>query len=75
MGEKRSNSGTVIKSIADETKKVAYLGAAGPYVIMGEKAGADASALVAIALVWFIMCQSLAHFLMVLADKMEVEND
>lgn len=75
MGEKRPKKETVIRSIADEIKKVAYLGAAGPYVIMGDKGAVDGATLVAIALIWFLGCQSIAHFLLALADRLEVEND
>lgn len=72
MGDKRPKNETVIRSIADETKKVAYLGAAGPYVIMGDKGVVAGATLVAIALVSFIMNQSLAHFL---ADRVETNSD
>lgn len=67
----------VTRSIAEEVKKVAYVGAAGPYVLMGEQAKTivGGSTLVAISLVWFIMCQVVAHIFMVLADKMEANDD
>ena len=77
MGSKPDHHGVVIRSIAEEVKKIAYLGAAGPYLVMGDQARTvvGGATLVAIALVWFIMCQAVAHFLMVLAEKAEAQDD
>lgn len=65
---------SVIRSIADETKKVAYLGAAGPYVILGDQVLQETGFIVAIALSWFIICQCVAHLLLALADRMEAAH-
>lgn len=66
----------LILSIAEEAKKVSYLGAAGPYLLFGDQAKTvvGASTLIVIALVWFIMVQLIAHALMALAEKMETND-
>jgi hypothetical protein len=77
MGESPKKEGRVIRSFTEEVKKVAYLGAAGPYLMMGDQAKSivGGSAMVAIALVWFIICQVIAHVFIALADRMEAQND
>jgi hypothetical protein len=37
MEEKQKKTEDVIRSLADEAKKLAYVGSAGPYVILGFK--------------------------------------
>lgn len=66
----------VIKSIAEEFKKVSYLGAAGPYLVFGANARSvvDGATIIVIATVWFIIWQIVAHFLVSLAQKLEVDN-
>lgn len=72
--EKTKKDLTVIRSIAEEIKKVAYLGAAGPYLIMSEKT-VGAATLVVLAIGWFVFCQVTAHVMLSLATKMENENE
>lgn len=76
MEEKPSKKSALIESVAEEIKKVSYLGAAGPYVILGEKDKdvVGGATLLAIALTWFIICQVVAHVLLALARKMEAED-
>lgn len=72
----QKNNIGVVRSISEELKKVAYLGAAGPYLVFGEsaKTAVTGAELLAIAIGWFIICQTIAHFLVSLAEKMEVNN-
>lgn len=67
----------IVRSIAEELKKVAYVGAAGPYVVLGEasKTVVGGATLIAVSLVWFIICQTVAHLLMALDSKMEETKD
>ncbi len=76
MGDKPRKYLELIRSIADEVKKVAYLGAAGPYLIMGDetKSAVGAATLIALAVAWFILCQVVAHVMLSLAVKMENED-
>ncbi len=77
MSEKPKKDRALIRSIADEVKKVAYLGAAGPYLIMGDttKTAVGAATLITIAIAWFVICQVVAHVLLSLAVKMENEDE
>ena len=65
------------RSIADEIKKVAYLGAAGPYLLLGDKAQTvvGGGIMVAIAVVWFIMCQAIAHAMIAAANAGENDDE
>ena len=76
MEEKQKKTEDVIRSIADEAKKLSYIGSAGPYVILGDQAKTvvGASTIVAIAVIWFIIWQFIAHFLLSLAIKVENED-
>ena len=67
----------VVRSIADELKKVSYLGAAGPYLVFGASARTvvDGATIIVIATFWFIIWQTVAHFLVSLAQKMEVDSE
>lgn len=77
MGANPKKRSAIILSVADEVKKVSYLGAAGPYLAFGDdaKTVVGGTSMVAIALVCFILCQVIAHGLMVLANTMEVQDD
>jgi len=77
MAEKPKKERALLRSIADELKKVAYLGAAGPYLIMGEstKTAAGAGTIIVLAVIWFVVCQVAAHVLLSLAVKMENEDE
>lgn len=77
MSEKPRKERTLLRSIVDELKKVAYLGAAGPYLIMGEstKTAVGAGNVIVLAVIWFVICQVAAHVLLSLAEKMENEDE
>lgn len=77
MAETPSSEGKIIASVADEVKKLSYLGAAGPYLVLGDEAKTviGGGTMVAIAMVWFIMCQAVAHGLIALAERMAEQDD
>lgn len=77
MADKPKKERALLRSIADELKKVAYLGAAGPYLIIGEgtKTAVGAATLIALAVGWFVICQVAAHLLLSLIERMEYEDE
>lgn len=77
MEKPSSKEARIVLSIAEEAKKVSYLGAAGPYLVFGEQAKTvvGGGTLIVIALIWFIMVQIAAHAFMALAEKMEAGDD
>lgn len=77
MEENKPKESRLVISVADEVKKLSYLGAAGPYLMLGDEAKTviGGSSLLAIAMVWFIICQAVAHGLLALAERMAEQDD
>lgn len=67
----------LVRSFADEVKKVSYLGAAGPFLLLGDQAKSivGGAAVLAIAIVWFMLCQVVAHALIAAANAGETDNE
>ena len=53
------------------------LGAAGPFLLLGDQAESivGGAAVLAIAIVWFMLCQVVAHALIAAANAGETDNE
>lgn len=67
----------LVRSLAEEVKKVSYLGAAGPFLLLGDQAKSivGGPTVLAIAIAWFILCQAAAHALIAVANAGETHHE
>ena len=67
----------LVRSFAEEVKKVSYLGAAGPFLLLGGqvKSIVGGATVLAIAIVRFMLCQAVAHTLIAAANAGETDNE
>ncbi|MBK6744694.1 MAG: hypothetical protein IPG66_17745 [Hydrogenophilales bacterium] len=69
--EKKSEAAKrLILSLADELKKLSYLGTAGMLLLFGNKASqvVDGPTMMVIAIAWYLLMQVIAHILLACAD-------